>query len=320
MKNWWKDQKTLFQIGIGSSMGIGILLLILLSTGIGLQWEKIDLGYLGYQRIIFIGDSRTAAMEDNNPYKDIDFVAARGEGLRWFKEEGYAQLMEILERNNTPQPIALVFNLGVNDYKSNSEKYISYFQEIAQTLRDQNCYLFYMSINPVEEEKLRGNTGYTMRTNKGIQTFNQRLKDGLEGEYFWLDMNTALKNKGFSTTDGLHYSDAATGYILAQGIRMVVDAECYPQEYCWRRREGNWYALGWEDDRAVKNMWIRDGEGEFYLDEDGQLLRNQKIMDEEGNMVTVGNSGRKMKISTGSEEVAVMGRETLIHHAERNLR
>ena len=42
--------------------------------------------------------------------------------------------------------------------------------------------------------------------------------------------------------------------------------------------------------------------------------------DEEGNMVTVGNSGRKMKISTGSEEVAVMGRETLIHHAERNLR
>lgn len=177
-----------------------------------------------------------------------------------------------------------------------------------------------MSINPVEEEKLRGNTGYTMRTNQGIQTFNQRLKDGLEGEYFWLDMNTALKKKGFSTTDGLHYSDAATGYILAQGIRMVVDAECYPQEYCWRRREGNWYALGWEDDRIVKNMWIRDGEGEFYLDEDGQLLRNQEIMDEERNMVTVGNSGRKMEISTGSEEVPVMGRETLIHHAERSLR
>ena len=67
-------------------------------------------------------------------------------------------------------------------------------------------------------------------------------------------------------------------------------------------------------------MWIRDGEGEFYLDEDGQLLRNQEIIDEEGNMVTVGNSGRKMKISTDSEEVPVMGRETLIHHAERNLR
>lgn len=302
MRNWWKDQKTLFRVGIGSAMGIGLLLLILLSTGIGLQWEKIDMGYLGYQKIIFVGDSRTAAMEDSNPYKEIDFVAARGKGLNWFRKEGYAQLMDILKKNNSPQPIALVFNLGLNDYQYNSEKYVPYFLKIAQTLRDQNCYLFYMSINPVKEEELKSHTEYVMRTNQEIQAFNQQLQEGLKGEYFWLDMNTALKEKGFSTRDGLHYSDATTGYLLSYGIQMVLDAACYPQDYCWRRREGNWYALHWEDGTIVKNTWIQDGEGEFYLDEDGQLLRNQEITDEGGNVVTVGNSGRRIRAENNSNE------------------
>ena len=46
---------------------------------------------------------------------------------------------------------------------------------------------------------------------------------------------------------------------------------------------------------------IEDQDGKkFYLDEDGQLLRNQEITDEEGNMVTVGNSGRRIRAENNS--------------------
>ena len=40
--------------------------------------------------------------------------------------------------------------------------------------------------------------------------------------------------------------------------------------------------------------------GSFYLDEDGRLLRNQEITDEEGNVVTVGNSGRRIRAENNS--------------------
>ena len=53
--------------------------------------------------------------------------------------------------------------------------------------------------------------------------------------------------------------------------------------------------MRWEDNSVVKNAWIQDGEGEFYLDEDGHLLREQEIADEDGNMCMVGNSGRRIK-------------------------
>lgn len=295
IKKRLEDPKQKFFIIMTVFLAVGMLLLTKMAFGIGFQWEKIDPGYLGYQRIIFVGDSRTLAMERCNTYKNVEFVGDYGKGLNWFKKEGYDRLMELLKKNNSPQPIALVFNLGVNDYKYNSEKYVPYFQRIAQRLRDENCYLFYMSVNPVDEEKLEKNTEYTMRTNEEIQIFNQKLQDGLKEDYIWLDMSTALVKKGFSTREGLHYSSATSVYILSRGIQMVMNANAYLQEYCWRRRAGNWYALRWEDNSVVKNAWIQDGEGEFYLDEDGHLLREQELVDENGNMCMVGNSGRRIK-------------------------
>lgn len=293
----WKEKTEHIWIPAILLTTIVIFLLVRLTTGVGAQWEKIDMGYLGYQEIVFIGDSRTVAMERCNTYENVKFVADYGRGLNWFKKEGYDRLMDILKKNNSPQPIVLVFNLGVNDYKYNSENYVPYFQEIAQMLRDQNCYLFYMSVNPVEEKKLEKSTDYAMRTNEEIREFNQRLKNGLKEDYVWLDMNSVLEKRGFSTREGLHYSSATTGYILSRGIQMVVNADAYPQEYCWRRKAGNWYALRWKDNSVVKNAWIQDGEGKFYLDEDGHLLRGQELPDEDGKTCIVGNSGRKIEAS-----------------------
>lgn len=293
MEKWIKDYKHMFWIGTAVALGIGIFLLIKLTTGIGFQWEKIDMGYLGYQKIIFIGDSRVLAMEENNTYDDVEFVGDYGKGLKWFRKEGYSQLMDLLKNNNSPQPIALVFNLGINDYRYNSDKYVPYFRKIAQKLRDQNCYLFYMSVNPVEEEKLKQQEEYVMRTNEEIQKFNQKLKEGLGEDYVWLDMSSELERKGFATREGLHYCDSTVGYILSRSLKMVMDAGVYPQEYCWRRKAGNWYAFQWKDNSVVKSAWIRDGEGEFYLDKKGRLQMDKELTDQNGTVYTVGRTGRR---------------------------
>ena len=100
IKKRLEDPKQKFFIIMTVFLAVGMLLLTKTAFGIGFQWEKIDPGYLGYQRIIFVGDSRTLAMERCNTYKNVEFVGDYGKGLNWFKKEGYDQLMELLKKNN----------------------------------------------------------------------------------------------------------------------------------------------------------------------------------------------------------------------------
>ena len=45
-----------------------------------------------------------------------EFVAQSGMGLDWLKGDGYNQIMNIVNKNNNTQnPTAVIFNLGVNE-------------------------------------------------------------------------------------------------------------------------------------------------------------------------------------------------------------
>ena len=86
------------------------------------QMAKPDLNRYG--GVIMVGDSRTvrmrqalAAQNCGANMNGVRFVSASGQGLKWFKDEGYRHLINQIKhiRVSSSKPVAVVFNLGVND-------------------------------------------------------------------------------------------------------------------------------------------------------------------------------------------------------------
>ena len=90
-----------------------------------------------------MGDSRTAGIQatlkkqmSSSVTNGVSFVANPGKGLSWFRDTGYAQLIEEIDKTEGSKPIAVIFNLGVNDL-GNAGNYVSYMTSIASTLKSK---------------------------------------------------------------------------------------------------------------------------------------------------------------------------------------
>lgn len=195
------------------------------------QEPNIQVGNLAntlskYSRIIFVGDSRTHYLRRTllkeygpNAISKVRFVCKSGEGLNWFEETGEALLQKeiaLAGAEGKNKPVAVVFNLGVNDlshrrssdYKGMTNTYISYMNNLGDSLVNENCRLFYMSVNPT-------NTAMKpTRKESEILYFNNTLKNNLNGNFQWIDTYNYLMKNGYSTynafkgniDDGVHYS------------------------------------------------------------------------------------------------------------------
>ena len=180
-----------------------------------------------YSRIIFVGDSRTVMLKNtlekqygSSVYEKLGFVCRGGQGLTWLKQEGTQRLMNELKTNtsDSSKPVAVVFNLGVNDLIHRNGKsidcsgitsdYASYMNRLSKKLKAQNCKVFYMSVNPA-------NTAMKpTRKESEIRKFNSQLKKKLNSSFGWIDSYSYLLRYGYSTyressggaDDGLHYS------------------------------------------------------------------------------------------------------------------
>lgn len=180
----------------------------------------------GYSRVIFVGDSRTHYLRrtllkeyGQRAISNIRFVCKSGKGLNWFEETGVALLEKEIawaKAENKNKPVAIIFNLGVNDlshrrsldYKGMTNTYISYMNSLGACLANENCRLFYMSVNPT-------NTAMKpTRKESEILYFNNMLKKNLSGNFQWIDTYNYLMKNGYSTynafkgniDDGVHYS------------------------------------------------------------------------------------------------------------------
>jgi len=139
--------------------------------------------------ILFIGDSRFVGMEEANT-NGYTFFCEVGKGYSWYIDN--LDKIESLISDNT----IIIFGLGVNDL-SNIENYLKlknseYFDQI-----------YYLSVNPVDEVK-EAEYGYTV-TNNSIDSFNSRVQEVFKDRY--IDTNSVLKESGFETKDGLHYTE-----------------------------------------------------------------------------------------------------------------
>ena len=181
------------------------------------QWNNYK-----YKRVVFVGDSRTAYME--NALKNagartegIEFISKVGGGLDWFKTVAYPKLYSIVKNETASilaKPTAVVINLGINDLE-NQNGYVLYMNSIAKELKKHNCELFFMSLNPVNRSMLK-EAGKKDRSEAKVRLFNNALRSALGAQYSYIDTYSKLKKEGYgfdsSSTgtggndDGLHYT------------------------------------------------------------------------------------------------------------------
>ena len=84
-----------------------------------------------------------------------------------------------------------------------ANQYISYINDMAKEMKGK---LYYLSVNPIDENKAKAN-GYntSWANNINVNNFNAKLKSGLDSKITYLDSNSYLKANGFNTFDGIHY-------------------------------------------------------------------------------------------------------------------
>ena len=187
-----------------------------------------------HEKVYFVGDSRTVFMEralGNSAPSNVDFVCETGQGLTWFKETGYRELVRKLARQSKNTRKAVIINLGVNDLQ-NINGYVSYMKAVATNLKkNYNCEMYYLSVNPVNSAVIRANAGY-VRTEAQIASFNktiyQKLCNGSKRSFTYINTCTNLQKYGwisnrFNTgvNDGLHYSTETTLRIYDYCIRKL---------------------------------------------------------------------------------------------------
>lgn len=143
---------------------------------------------------IFVGDSRFVGMNSacNIDTNENCFVVAEiGQGYNWLKSDAESQIEQIVAENSNITSWNLVFGLGVNDL-GNLDAYLEEYRELSK-----NYNLYLTSVNPIEY--------HSYITNESIANFNSELA-GLDCATY-IDTYSVLMSKGYSTSDGLHFTN-----------------------------------------------------------------------------------------------------------------
>lgn len=199
------------------------------------QMAKPDLNRYG--GVIMVGDSRTvrmrqalAAQNCGANMNGVRFVSASGQGLKWFKDEGYRHLINQIKhiRVSSSKPVAVVFNLGVNDLYRISD-YVVYMNELAPELEKMNCKLYYMSVNPINGVMIEKTGRLSLRKEAEVRAFNDRIKTGLD-DYTYIDTYSWLMQNGFGTSNGVNGKDSSED----DGLHYTVKTYKRIYDYCLR--------------------------------------------------------------------------------------
>lgn len=187
-----------------------------------------------YQKVYFVGDSRTVGLQlalGKSVPSNVDFVCKGNQGLTWFRQTGYRELVQKLSRQSRNTKKAVIINLGVNDL-NNVDAYVTYMKRVSENLKQNyNCAMYYLSVNPVNSAMIRS-YGAATRTEAQVASFNrtiyQRLCSGGNRAFTYINSCTYLQKYGWSSNrfdagiyDGLHYSVETTLRIYDYCIRTL---------------------------------------------------------------------------------------------------
>ena len=172
-----------------------------------------------FNKVYMVGDSRTVdtkrALKSSIP-SNVTFIAQGGQGLAWFKREGYPSLIRSVSKRPRSERKAVIINLGVNDL-DNSKAYVTYMRKVSAALKKYNCKMYYLSVNPVNSTMIKARRK-KFRSEASIAAFNkviyEQLCSGKNRSFTYINTCTRLQKYGWSSNrynsgihDGLHYSD-----------------------------------------------------------------------------------------------------------------
>ena len=172
-----------------------------------------------FNKVYMVGDSRTVdtkrALKSSIP-SNVTFIARGGQGLAWFKREGYPSLIRSVSKRPRSERKAVIINLGVNDL-DNSKAYVTYMRKVSAALKKYNCKMYYLSVNPVNSTMIKARRK-KFRSEASIAAFNkviyEQLCSGKNRSFTYINTCTRLQKYGWSSNrhnagihDGLHYSD-----------------------------------------------------------------------------------------------------------------
>lgn len=152
-----------------------------------------DTGY------ILIGDSRFVGMDQaceitDNATNHEYVVAKVGEGYQWFVNTALTEARDIVRTHTWISRWKYVICLGVNDlwdFEKYKDEYL--------TLKSDHD-LILVSVGPTGPSSTVSNDDVTV--------FNQQLRNFCdENDIPYIDYNTTITGEGFTTQDGLHYTN-----------------------------------------------------------------------------------------------------------------
>ena len=158
-----------------------------------------------HQMVYFVGDSRTVGLQlalGNSAPSNVDFVCKGNQGLDWFRQTGYRELLRKLSKQSRKTKKAVIINLGVNDM-SNINTYVVYMRKVSENLKQNyNCDMYYLSVNPVNSAMIRS-YGAGTRTEAQVAAFNktiyQKLCSGSDRAFIYINTCTNLQKYGWSS-------------------------------------------------------------------------------------------------------------------------
>lgn len=152
-------------------------------------------------QVVYIGDSRTEGLRDINSDSKNKFICLQSKGLDWMKSTAFPQADSYASSGT-----AFVILMGVNDVY-NQNNYIAAINQKASEWKKKGAMIYFASVGPVQ------NDPYV--TNAEIESFNRALKNGLSSDVGYIDLYTELKNSGYDTVDGTHYTNAVYKHALS---------------------------------------------------------------------------------------------------------
>ncbi len=172
---------------------------------------------------VWVGDSRTVAVQTYADYdRDKDyFIAATGEGRRWFASEGLSALEEALATGKVSK---VYFNLGVNDCVLSyrwPEEYpaVEYYSALNRLIASYpRVAFYYLSVGYLDEEKYRGSSFSIPEVNEQVSKLNSDMNLYCAAEY--VPLAEYLLSDGYTSWDGVHY-DVATCRKIYQYVLSV---------------------------------------------------------------------------------------------------
>ena len=202
------------------------------------EWKELEAQqHHEVSQMIFVGDSRTYFMQKTllqeygkDAVAKVSFVCKTGEGLSWFETAGERVMRSEIARlqSDSDKPVAVIFNLGVNDlsshnsgngvdYKGEANAYLARMNTLAEEL-ESDCRLFYMSVNPVNDG-MASSCGYFINSDM-VVSFNSVLQQAFPEAY--LDVYSYLQQNGYGTSDGVHY-DVGTYLVIQEYAKYLIN-------------------------------------------------------------------------------------------------